>query len=316
MATDPLPPCREVSLGLAEPLTASATTAVSWLLVEHPGPWPARAPRGVRWPDGLGADLDAATKRAGVRAGLIRRPSPALRPGVTGDETWDSPGRETRALIVHTGPADARVHRLRLGDPRELLDLDLVGAAAGAVPERAEPLGPVFLVCTHGSRDACCALTGRPVAAALGARFPTRTWECTHLGGHRFAPTLACFPHGLMYGRVTPGDALEVADAYRADRIVAASYRGRSCFSAPVQTADAWLRERLDRWAIDAVRLVTERVLDDRIEVELAVAGAATWRLRVSTAPPAVPRRISCGETEPESPRSYRVVAAEPVAHS
>ncbi|HEY3604577.1 MAG TPA: sucrase ferredoxin [Sporichthyaceae bacterium] len=316
MTTDPLPPCREVSLDLAEPLAASATTAVSWLLVEHPGPWPAKAPRGVRWPDGLGDELEAVAKRAGVRVGLIRRPAASLRPGVAGDETWDETRRETRVLFAHTGPDHARAHRLALGDPRELLDLDLTGLAAGQVPEPAEDPGRVFLVCTHGSRDACCALTGRAVAAALAARFPTRTWECTHLGGHRFAPTMACFPHGLMYGRLSPDDALEVAEAYREDRIIPAFYRGRTCLTAPGQAAEAWLRARLDRWEIDAVRPVAERALDDSIEVELAVTAGPTWRLQVAGAPAAESRRISCRETEPESPTTYRVIAAAHVAHS
>jgi hypothetical protein len=316
VTTDPLPPCREVSLGLAEPPAASATTAVSWLLVEHPGPWPAKAPRGVRWPDGLGTELEALAKRAGVRVGLIRRPAANLRAGVAGDEPGDEPGRDTGALFAHTGPDRAWTHRLRVGDPRELLDLDLTGLAAGAVPGPAADTGPVFLVCTHGSRDACCALTGRPVAAALAARFPAETWECTHLGGHRFAPTMACFPHGLMYGRVSADNAVEVAEAYRDNRIVAGHYRGRSCLSAPAQTADAWLRDRLDRWEIDAIGLVAERSLDDRTEVELAVTDGPTWRLHVAKAPMAAPRRISCGETEPESPTTYRVVTAEPVAHS
>jgi len=304
MSTDPLPPCRELSLALAESLTATATTAVSWLLVEHPGPWPAKAPRGVRWPEGLAKDLQAATDRVGVRVNLIRRPAGLLRAGAT----------DTEVLLVHTGPSTPRLHQLRLPDPRALLDLDLGGLAAGRALDAPQPAAGVFLVCTHGGRDACCALTGRPVAAALAERFPTRTWECTHLGGHRFAPTLACFPHGLMYGRTSAADALEVAGAYDAGRIVAEHFRGRTCWTAPVQAAEAWLRERLAAWEIDAVRPVAQRTLDDRIEVDLAVH-ATTWRLRVAAAPAGEPRPVSCGSTELESPISYRILTAEPVAN-
>jgi hypothetical protein len=302
VTVEQFPPCREVSLGLAEPLTASATAAVSWLLVEHSGPWPAKAPRGVRWPDGLGEQLGASAKRAGVRVNLIRRPAGR-----------DERHPETQVLLVHTGPAAPRLRGLRLPDPRAVLDLDLAALAAGDLPDAGEQLDGVFLVCTHGGRDACCALTGRPVAAALADRFPTRTWESTHLGGHRFAPTMACFPHGLMYGRISADDALQVAAAYREDRILAPFYRGRSAFPPPVQAADAWLRGRLDRWEIDAVRPVATRALDDRVEVELAVVGAATWRLHVAAQRIDPPRRVSCGETEPESPMTYRVLAAESI---
>jgi hypothetical protein len=302
MTTEQLPPCREVSLGLAESLTATATTARSWLLVEHPGPWPAKAPRGVRWPDGLTEQLQAATDRVGARVNLIRRPAGSPR----GDG-------QTEVLLVHTGPSAPRLERLRLPDPRALLDLDFDALARGDLAVDAERPAGVFLVCTHGGRDACCALAGRPVATALAARFPADTWESTHLGGHRFAPTLGCFPHGLMYGRMSVGQSLEVADAYRAGRIVAAHFRGRSTFSAAAQAADAWLREHLDRWQIDAVLPVAERDADGGVEVELALIDGAKWRVHLAAAPLVPPRRVSCAKTDTESPLAYRVVAAEPL---
>jgi hypothetical protein len=303
MSIEQLPPCREVSLGLAESLTATATTAPSWLLVEHPGPWPAKAPRGVRWPEGLAEQLRAATDRVGVRTNLIRRPTGPPRGGAG-----------TEVLLVHTGPSAPRLQQLRLPDPRAVLDLDLAALAHGELPD-AERSPGVFLVCTHGRRDSCCALTGRPLAAALAERFGADTWESTHLGGHRFAPTLACFPHGLMYGRLSVAQSLEVAHAYRAGYILAEGFRGRSCWTAPVQAAEAWLREHLDNWEIDAVLPVAERSVGERVEVELAVPDGRSWRMRVAAARVDPPRRVSCRETVGESPLAYHVVAAEPVVH-
>lgn len=61
-------------------------------------------------------------------------------------------------------------------------------------------------VCTHGSRDACCASFGAPMylkmhtaAKSLPA---TRVWRCSHLGGHRFAPTMLDLPSGRVWGLV------------------------------------------------------------------------------------------------------------------
>ncbi|HEU5385864.1 MAG TPA: sucrase ferredoxin [Streptosporangiaceae bacterium] len=50
------------------------------------------------------------------------------------------------------------------------------------------------LVCTNGKRDRCCAVRGRPVAAAIADATGWDTWESSHLGGHRFAATalLSC----------------------------------------------------------------------------------------------------------------------------
>ena len=40
------------------------------------------------------------------------------------------------------------------------------------------------------------------VTAALARVFPDEVWECTHLGGHRFAPTALVLPTGYSYGRL------------------------------------------------------------------------------------------------------------------
>ncbi|MDP9392751.1 MAG: hypothetical protein M3Q27_00150 [Actinomycetota bacterium] len=53
----------------------------------------------------------------------------------------------------------------------------------------------------------CCAVSGRPLAAALTAAYGDRVWECTHLGGDRFAGNVAVLPHGYLYGRVSPAAA-------------------------------------------------------------------------------------------------------------
>ena len=46
---------------------------------------------------------------------------------------------------------------------------------------------------------------------ALAAAYPEETWECSHLGGDRFAGTMNLLPHGLSYGRVPAGRAPAVA---------------------------------------------------------------------------------------------------------
>jgi hypothetical protein len=78
----------------------------------------------------------------------------------------------------------------------------------------------------------CCALRGRPLAAALQARRPGRVWECSHTGGHRFAPIVLALPVGALYGRV-PASGSEGADgaegaqgAQGAEALVAATERG------------------------------------------------------------------------------------------
>jgi hypothetical protein len=71
-----------------------------------------------------------------------------------------------------------------------------------------------FLVCTHGSQDACCATFGYPLYRLLRDRYAAtsqgqlRAWRVSHFGGHRFAPTLIDFPEGRYWGHLEP-EALE-----------------------------------------------------------------------------------------------------------
>lgn len=61
-------------------------------------------------------------------------------------------------------------------------------------------------VCTHGSGDVCCATFGFPMYLKMHAaarHLPnTRVWRGSHLGGHRFAPTMIDFSCGRSFGLV------------------------------------------------------------------------------------------------------------------
>ena len=62
------------------------------------------------------------------------------------------------------------------------------------------------LVCTHGSRDACCARFGYQVYRRLRDEYASpdslRVWRTSHTGGHRFAPTLIDLPEGRYWAWV------------------------------------------------------------------------------------------------------------------
>ena len=73
----------------------------------------------------------------------------------------------------------------------ELAERDLKELAAGIMPSFGVVWDdPLYLVCTHGKRNVCCARLGGPLAQALAARHPGQVWETTHVGGHRFAANL------------------------------------------------------------------------------------------------------------------------------
>jgi hypothetical protein len=268
------------------PCLASATAAArSWLLVEYPGPWaqsvdetPAPAPI---------AEAVRRARRHGVRPQLIRSPRQRRRAAL-------------RVFAGYSASAqahpDAWLETRGLADPAELADLDLEAVAEGRAPGFGTPVEhPVFLVCAHGRRNACCARNGGPLARVLHERLGGDVWETTHLGGDRFAANLVCLPHGLYYGQLDEENALAAATAYRNGEIVLNRYRGRAGQPEPAQAAEHFVRAHTGELGIGDVAV--ESMAGDLAVVR---AGTARYRVRVERT-----EATPCGSGCAENHESY-----------
>ncbi|MFJ1756292.1 sucrase ferredoxin [Kitasatospora sp. NPDC088134] len=280
--------CTALSSELTEPLSATAATASTWLLLEQPGPWGAQALTGSHLDPELGAALEEAAEGTGVRIALIRRP---------GRHADTDTAARHEVLVAHTSPADPWVRRAHLDSPADLLPLDFAALGAGDHGSFGTPHvgGPIALVCTNGRRDRCCALLGRPLAAELAAAGHSEVWEVTHLGGHRFSPTVLVLPHGYAYGRLTAESAKEVLAATAAGHTVPAHSRGRSYWPRPSQAAEQAVRELTGESAADALTMRQERD-GERWSVEVRHADGRRWRAVVAESPSEPPRPESCGK--------------------
>lgn len=246
--------CATVSVAAGEQLTGTASWITSWLLIEQDGPWTADI-RDRILADALDtaglARLDDLWDNQGLRPLVIRRPAASAR---TLRSAHTPRRRQPRTVLVgHTRPDGGWVERLTLTDLRELRAIDLTAVAAGDPGHGTPVTDPVLLVCTHSAKDMCCAISGRPVAAALGVAYPDHTWETTHLGGDRFAGNLAVVPHGLFYGRLDASSAVRVAAEVLAGRVPLEAWRGRTLWDPPGQWAEAELRRHLGAQALPDV---------------------------------------------------------------
>ena len=112
------------------------------------------------------------------------------------------------------------------------------------------------------------------MVTALTEARPDDTWECSHLGGDRFAGTMVVFPHGLYYGYADDGDPVRIADAFDEGRIVPERYRGRSSLTHPVQAAQHFAREAFGDERIESYAPIDEETTDTGWRVRLVGAGA------------------------------------------
>jgi len=284
----PLERCAPASERRDDQLLATAAPARRFVLVERPGAWGRNAISEACRDSSALAALNARCRAAAARLLLVRRAS----------------------------HAEDELRRFAIIDARPGTELTWWGSYEHDDElARVDPLHPLgtrsttatFLVCTHGRRDACCAQRGWPVAAALTAAFPDDVWQCSHVGGDRFAANVVALPHGLYYGRVTPDDAVELARTHLDGRVELERLRGRSSFTSAIQAAQHFARLEHELDAIDVLRpLGLERTPDESVDVRLAhPPGELAVVVRAHVSEP-IPR-LTCNALEPTSVRTWEL---------
>lgn len=272
------PTCSVGARRRADPLTGTAPPARRWLLVEHEGGWLPEAFAGLGLDAAVKSEVLRAAEQTQARILLIRRPGRAAATAVAARgaaRSWcvvDPASSETirwgtwhSAEELH-GAVDVLRVRHREAGAR-------TGAASGMtrlLPPAAEP--ELLLVCTHGRKDVCCAVRGRPVAAVVAARWPAATWECSHTGGDRFAANLVVLPGGVVYGGLDPERAVEVVMAHHRGSPVLAHLRGVAGHSPAVQAAIAAVHDQRGPLPWGRVHPLAVRSRDRSHSVTLAVA--------------------------------------------
>lgn len=175
----------------------------------------------------------------------------------------------------------------------ELGALDFDGIIGGRVnaPRTEREL---TLVCTNGKRDQCCAIDGRALVEDLAD--VSDVWECSHIGGHRFAPVVLHLPDGHVYGRVSAADARLIA----AGQIPPTPLRGVSHHASKYQAGLVGLRHEVEGLGPYDVHWVTEDV-DGAI---IASTDSGRWRITLHEVP--AERIESCG-APPVAAMGWRV---------
>lgn len=253
------------------PAWGTAPRADFWVAVEQNGPWGAKAFTQSRLDPAVGAAIETATLGAGGRALLIRRPASHA-------DHADHPRR--RVLVAGGLAGTPWLLSGSVAEPDEVLGLPFELLAEGAPDAIAARVGwlerldgGVLLLCANGKRDLCCALRGRPIALELERTAPGRVWECTHTGGHRFAPTGIVLPSGQSLARLTREVALAALRAAEAGELASETFgawhdRGRGHLEPSWAVAEAYVRELTGERSPDALT-VAPATLDGRDQAAL-----------------------------------------------
>jgi hypothetical protein len=274
-----------------EPLAGTAPVAARWVCVEQRSAWPRNV---TAHPDPSVATLVSRAAASGWRLLLIRRP---------GRRDAEGP---VRVYLADTTPPTPRTSTLVVPGPAALADLPL--------PLADEPLpgtpvtDPLLLVCAHGRRDRCCALDGRTLTMALVDAGEPRVWECSHLGGHRFAPTALVLPTGYVYGRLDVTTAVAARKAAYAGDLEASRCRGRSTWSRVGQVAELAVRAATGLRGAEALQ-----VADVPGGALVTARDGRRWAVDVAAVAVGDPRPASCG-IDPAPYAALRATGVRPLA--
>jgi hypothetical protein len=285
--------CSQLSRNVEEQAFGTASVGEVWLLVEYTEPWGPKA-------------LDDSSLSREVKNylnQLIRRIPHSRLLFIKQERRHQA---RFNFYLIRSRERSPFIVRFELDDYEKLrsIYLDVAAAAAGESIAGGEVIThPLYLVCTHGKRDKCCAKFGYPLYKSLREGRDGQVWQSSHVGGDRFAANLICFPHGLFFAHMTEESALEVVTGYEQQRIVLEKFRGRACYSYPVQSAEFFIRRETGLTGIGDLRGLGSERLDDN-----------GWRIRFRSADgreihEAVIRRrasafqnyITCSDIEPKT---------------
>ncbi|MFD8806172.1 sucrase ferredoxin [Streptomyces sp. NPDC059597] len=290
--------CADAARIRGDSMAGTAPRGAVWVLVEYRGSWPSNGFDGLDLVPEVKDLVWSAAHTVRARILLIRR---LARPRP------DAPGRWA---VLHYERSGA--YRQRWGTWTRDEDLAEIADALRSPGQLDHP--PVVLVCVHGQHDICCAVRGRPVARALSERWPNLVWECTHVGGDRFAANIVLLPDGVYYGCLDAASAVGVVEEHLAGRVQADHLRGYTDLAPPQQVAVAALLQRFGPAARHAYTVTgTARDGDDwRVRVELHAPRPTAFDVRLHARRTA-PYRLTCRGLAPHPTVGYDVTSIESV---
>jgi hypothetical protein len=214
-----------------EQVVGTASIGESWLLLEYGHAWGAQAFQESNLARKVKRHLSMSLKSVPRSRLLFIKQDQSATDYIT-------------LFVVRSGELDSSVIKYELTDYEQLIDLDLTAALQGNTLTGAKLWkDPLFLICTHGKRDKCCAKFGfSTYKLTRDFAGDKSVWQSSHVGGDRFAANMICFPDGLFYARVTEETAPKIVSSYREGKLFLENLRGRACYTRPIQAAEFFAR--------------------------------------------------------------------------
>jgi hypothetical protein len=289
--------CSAQSRAVSEKTFGTASIGQVWILLEYPFAWGPHALEDSNLPLPVKNHLKRALKSiTHAKLLFIKQERARLK--------------HRSLFIIRCRESNSFIQKFTLDDYNQLTEIDFAAVASGQQSsEKTLTSDPLFLVCTHGRRDKCCAKFGYPIYKSLREEREEAVWQSSHVGGDRFAANLLCFPHGLFYAHVTEEIGRTIVKEYAEERITLQNYRGRACFSNAVQAAEFFARTESGIRELRALhRLYSAHVAEESWLVRfLEIETGSVHNVQVTRVMSEFQNLITCHATEARSVPQFRL---------
>lgn len=223
----------------------SAGFYTSFLFVEVPLPWSHKVQESESFPSGLAEVLTRCTDQGRPfrlqafssdscrsAAGFVRL-FYFSRPTITKDPFYQSSSYNKLEYVIPMDRLNELVESILMGSIEQIDTWQSYKQLTADVRE--------IFVCTHGAHDLCCGRFGHSSYQWLDQQCDAqhiRVWRTSHIGGHRYAPTLIDMPEGRYWAYMTPDVLPHLLQRQSSFTEIVDHYRGWSMLTAFEQVAE------------------------------------------------------------------------------
>ena len=133
-------------------------------------------------------------------------------------------------------------------------------------------------------------------------------YECSHLGGHRFAANVLVLPDGLCFGRLDSRAAVALVEELEAGRLPLDHLRGRTALGPEQQAAEILLRRELGLTGLGDLRPVGVSGSERQSRFARADGREVVAHLHAERLPP---QRVSCRDEKVEAATRWTLLSVE-----
>lgn len=213
--------CSHSSRQNNEQWLGTASPAQVWIALSHPKPW-------------------GATALASVDIGdLNRKHLTSLFSLYPDSRIQIVTQKSTSDIILFFAVAfehDQRLYRIPLENYDQILDLSWSDIIANKLAyQKYLTDDAIYLICTNAQHDPCCGERGQALFDQYADN--EQVWQCSHLGGDRFAANIVSLPTGNYYRRVDADALKKIIAAEQHQQVHIDNFAGRSCHERITQVA-------------------------------------------------------------------------------